>query len=154
MKEDNVGVVNLDELKEIGEDNLLRPLEPCSRSLRAWMHEISLGKFGSPATTSIPMMLKGTWKSERTWTRPYLHKGNRSFSARYRGSCRTPGRGFNIPFWINVVSLIRDTCSGSVARHFFRHGCGRSGHRLNFSFPQASGEYETASNLPDLVEEL
>jgi hypothetical protein len=84
MKEDNVGVVDLDELKEIGEDNLLRPLEPCSRSFRAWMHEISLGKFGSPATTSIPTMLKGTWKSERTWTRLFLRKGNRSFSARYR----------------------------------------------------------------------
>ena len=27
-KEDNVGVVDLDELQEIGEDNLLRPLEP------------------------------------------------------------------------------------------------------------------------------
>jgi hypothetical protein len=37
---------------------------------------------------------------------------------------------------------------------FFWHGCGRNGRRLNFSFPQASGEYETASNLPDLVEEL
>ena len=38
------------------------PSNLCLRSLRTWTQEISLGKFGSPAT-SIPRMLKGLSKS-------------------------------------------------------------------------------------------
>jgi hypothetical protein len=78
-KEDDVGVVDLDELKEIGEDYLLRPLEP----LLALVEDLDTGdiprKFGSLAT-SIPMMLRGTWKSGENLD---SSRSRRSFSARY-----------------------------------------------------------------------
>jgi hypothetical protein len=61
-KVDNIWVMDLDELQEIGEDNLLWLLKP----LLALIEDLDTGdlpgKFGSPAT-SIPMMLKGTSKS-------------------------------------------------------------------------------------------
>ena len=61
-EEDNIGVMDFDELQEIGEDYFLRSLEP----LLALIEDLDAGDpwedLGSP-NASIPRMLKGNWKS-------------------------------------------------------------------------------------------
>ena len=82
-KEDNVGVVDLDELKEIGEDYLLRPLEP----LLALVEDLDTGDVLGKVWISgylYPQDAKGTWKSGENLDSFLSPQGKRSFKARYR----------------------------------------------------------------------
>jgi hypothetical protein len=60
--QDHVRVLDLYRLQEIGKDNLLRPSNLLLWSLRTWIQEIFLGRFGSPGTC-ISRLLRGTSKS-------------------------------------------------------------------------------------------
>jgi hypothetical protein len=59
------------------------PSNLCLRSFRTWTQEITLGKFGSPAT-SIPKTLRGTWKSGENLDSSLSPQGKRSFSASFQ----------------------------------------------------------------------
>jgi hypothetical protein len=75
--------MDLDELKEIGEDYLHRPLEP----VLAFIEDLDAGDLPGKvwiSATSIPRMLNGISKSGENLDSSLSLRRKRSFSARYR----------------------------------------------------------------------